>query len=274
MRTLRGGGSGIITAEIGLWDKKMDNDRDQKISAYWEDPQTSSMNDKYIATLETEMIRRHIPAGARVLDLGCGDGSGSVGYRAGVRSYFALERSWKMLREFQAREGGIPMVRGDLRALPFSRDPKHLFPVVITQRALINLPDEAAQEEVLNILPELVQPGGSLLLCEAFREGSQNLNALRQHLGFDPIPARWHNVHLTHPQVEKVLSPRLELAAEEDLSTYFFLTRVVNQALSGNVPLEWDRPFNKIAFDISQSGLGPQIRGWSHITLQVWKKKR
>jgi len=251
----------------------MDNDRDNKISAYWEDPQTSSMNDKYIATLETEMIRRHILPGERVLDLGCGDGTGSAGYRVGVGAYFALERSWKMLREFKDREPVIPLVRGDLRALPFSRETKDLFPVVITQRALINLPDEAIQEEILNILPELVAPGGSLLLCEAFREGSESLNALRQHLGFDPIPARWHNVHLSHPLVEKVFTGHLELIAEEDLSTYFFLTRVVNQALSGNVPLDWDRPFNKIAFDISRSGLGPQFRGWSHITLQVWKKK-
>jgi SAM-dependent methyltransferase len=251
----------------------MDNDRDDKISAYWEDPKTSSMNDKYIATLETEMIRRHIRPGERVLDLGCGDGTGSAGYREGVGAYFALERSWKMLREFKDREPGIALIRGDLRALPFSRETDNLFPVVITQRALINLPDEAAQEEVLNVLPGLVAPGGSLLLCEAFREGSQNLNTLRQHLGYDPIPPRWHNVHLTHPLVEKVLADRLELFVEEDLSTYFFLTRVVNQALSGNVPLDWDRPFNKVAFDISQSGLGPQFRGWSHITLQVWKKK-
>ena len=135
----------------------MDNDRDDKISAYWEDPKTSSMNDKYIATLETEMIRRHIRPGERVLDLGCGDGTGSAGYRVGVGAYFALERSWKMLREFKDREPGIALVRGDLRALPFSRETDNLFPVVITQRALINLPDEAAQEEVLNILPELVR---------------------------------------------------------------------------------------------------------------------
>jgi SAM-dependent methyltransferase len=208
----------------------MEIDRDQKISAYWEDPQTSSMNDKYIATLETEMIRRHMPADARVLDLGCGDGSGSAGYRSGVGVYFAMERSWKMIREFQTREGGIPLVRGDLRALPFSRHPKDLFQVVITQRALINLPDKAAQEEVLALLPDLIQPGGLLLLCEAFREGSENLNALRQHLGYDPIPPRWHNVHLTHPLVENMLAGRMELIAEEDLSTYFFLTRVVNQA--------------------------------------------
>ena len=79
----------------------MDNDRDDKISAYWEDSKTSSMNDKYIATLETEMIRSHIRRGERVLDLGCGDGTGSAGYRVGVGAYFALERSWKMLREFQ-----------------------------------------------------------------------------------------------------------------------------------------------------------------------------
>jgi len=251
----------------------MTEDRDAKISAYWEDPKTSSMNDRYVATLETEMISRHILPEERVLDLGCGDGTGSQGYRAShTGGYIAMERAWKMLGEFTKREPGLALLRGDLRALPFSRAPEHLFPVVITQRALINLPDETAQEAVLNSLPGLVMPGGKLLLCEAFREGAENINILREHLGYPAIPARWHNVHLTHALTQRVLGDRMELTAEEDLSMYFFLTRVVNQALSGNVPLDWDRPFNKVAFDIARSGLGPVFRGWSHITLQVWKK--
>jgi hypothetical protein len=59
--------------------------------------------------------------------------------------------------------------------------------------------------------------------------------------------------------------------AEPGLGHNVHLTCMVNLALSGNVPLDWDRPFNKV--DIARSGLGPVFRGWSHITLQVWVKK-
>ncbi len=251
----------------------MIDERDEKIRAYWEDPKTGSMNDRYVATLETEMLARHIHPEDSVLDLGCGDGSGTTGYRSYVKRYVGLERSWKMLSEFHSKSPKQELARGDLRSLPFSPEAGQGFSVIVTQRALINLPDAESQEEVLQQLPGLLRPDGKLLLCEAFRDGAENINKLREHLGYDAIPARWHNVHLEKSLTKRVLSPELTLVVEEDLSTYFFLTRVVNQALNGPGPIDWDRPFNKIAFDIARSGLGPQMKGFSHISLEVWEKR-
>jgi hypothetical protein len=38
------------------------------------------------------------------------------------------------------------------------------------------------------------------------------------------------------------------------------------------VQLDWNDPFNKMAFDLSRSPNAPKFRGFSHISLQVWEK--
>lgn len=251
----------------------MSDERDEKISAYWENYTTTSMNDTFVATLETEMISRHILPNDIVLDLGCGDGTGSIGYRKNITGYVGFDRSAKMLKVFADRESGQMLGRADLRAIPLSPDLDLPFSVVITQRSLINLPDEASQEMVLKQLPSFLRPGGKLLICEAFRDGAANLNALRTEFGFNAIPARWHNVHLERSLTERMLRSEMELSAEEDLSMYFFLTRVVKQIIHGDVQLDWNDPFNKMAFELARSQFAPKFQGFSHISLQVWVKK-
>jgi SAM-dependent methyltransferase len=251
----------------------MTDERDSQINAYWENYTTTSMNDTYVATLETEMLARYIHPDDRILDLGCGDGTGSLGYRKICPHYAGLDRSLKMLKVFEAREPGLPLARCDLRFLPISPRQALPFTVVITQRSLINLPDAESQEAVLRQLPAFLHPGGRLLLCEAFRDGAENINALRTQFGHKAIPARWHNVHLERALTQRVLAGEMDLAAEEDLSMYFFLTRVVKQLINGDVALGWDDPFNKMAFDLARSPHSPKFKGYSHISLQVWVKR-
>jgi SAM-dependent methyltransferase len=245
--------------------------RDARIRAYWEDPASESMYDKYLAALEAEMIARHVRPEDRVLDLGCGDGTGSQACRGRCASYVGLDRSQTMLTRFATREVGSLLIQGDLRALPVPRVNRPVFTSVLTQRALINLPDAAAQEEVLRRLPDLLTDGGRLLLCEAFHEGVERLNALRVHLGCELISPKWHNVHLDRTLTARVLGGRMDLIAEEDLSVYYLLTRVVHQALVGDAVPKWDSPINRIAFEIARSGEAPAITGYSTIVLQVWQ---
>ena len=178
-----------------------------------------------------------------------------------------------MLKVFSEREPGLPLARCDLRFLPISPRQALPFTVVITQRSLINLPDAESQEAVLRQLPAFLHPGGRLLLCEAFRDGAENINALRTQFGYKAIPARWHNVHLERALTQRVLAGEMDLEAEEDLSMYFFLTRVVKQLINGDVALGWDDPFNKMAFELARSPHSPRFKGYSHISLQVWVKR-
>ena len=251
----------------------IDEERDVRIRAYWEDLRTESMYDGYLAMLEARMLARYVRAGDTVLDLGCGDGTGSRIYRRRCRSYVGLDRSKSMLARFMKREPGCRLIRGDLRALPLPRACEARFTTVITQRSLINLPDAAAQEKVIGELPGLLQPHGRLLLCEAFREGVEHLNALRVHLGCDPILPKWHNVHLDRALTTRALGSTLDLAVEEDLSLYYLLTRVVHQALIGKSSPKWDSPINRIAFQIANSAEAPLLTGYSTIVLQVWQRR-
>jgi hypothetical protein len=118
-----------------------------------------------------------------------------------------------------------------------------------------------------------LQPHGRLLICEAFREGVERLNALRVHLGCDPISPKWHNVHLDRALTARALESTLDLTAEEDLSVYYFLTRVVHQALVGKSSPKWNSPINRIAFQIATSAEAPLITGYSTIALQVWQRR-
>ena len=93
----------------------MSDERDVQIQAYWENYNTTSMNDTFVATLETEMLARYIGPDDSVLDLGCGDGTGSQGYRKICPHYSDIDRSMKMLNTFTNREPVKKLVRSDLR---------------------------------------------------------------------------------------------------------------------------------------------------------------
>jgi hypothetical protein len=66
----------------------------------------------------------------------------------------------------------------------------------------------------------------------------------------------------------------MHLEKEEDLSCYYFLTRVVHQALVGEAVPQWNSPINRIAFKIAKSGKTPDFKGFSTIMLQIWRRKK
>ena len=251
----------------------IDDIRENRIRAYWEDPDTVSMYDEYLATLEAEMVAGHVRPDDHLLDLGCGDGTGSRFLRQRCRSYVGVDLSRRMLSRFALREPGWPLVLADLRALPFGRATRWPFTAVVAQRVLVNLPNAATQEAAIRRLASWVPPGGRLLLCEAFREGVERLNALRTHLGCKPLAPAWHNVHLDRATTARALAGTMDLVIEQDLSVYYFLTRVVHQALVGDAYPEWNSPINRIAFQIARSPEAPAIAGYSTILLQVWQAR-
>jgi ubiquinone/menaquinone biosynthesis C-methylase UbiE len=108
---------------------------------------------------------RQLPAGASVLDLGCGaghqsDGAARLGLRV-VSSDFALE----MARTTRDRRGpGAAAVVADARATPFRSE---RFDAVMLLGVLGYLPDPRACLENLN---DLLRPGGRLIIDVAIPE--------------------------------------------------------------------------------------------------------
>ena len=111
------------------------------------------------------------PAGARVLDMGCGTGTQLELYRRQGCDVVGLDPSPAMLRQARSKLGqGVLLVRGDAACAPFSDGSFHL---VLISMALHEMPP-AGRDTVLSEARRLMGERGRVLLVD-----------------FHPGPLRW-----------------------------------------------------------------------------------
>ena len=99
---------------------------------------------------------QYLPAGARLLDLGCGGGqdAGDLGRRG--HRVVGLDRTSALLLLGRHRHPSLPLVRADLRDLPFQA---MSFDGLWAAAVLMHLPKPDARR-ILADLCKLVRPGG------------------------------------------------------------------------------------------------------------------
>jgi len=138
--------------------------------------------------LEEELILGLVglPAGRRILDVGCGDGVlASALARAGA-TVMGVDRDRHMLTIGQSRgqRAGLHLefVEGDIRALPFA---DATFDVVIAITALCFVPDP---ERVVREMARVLRPGGRAVIGEL---GRWNLWAARRRISGWLGPSVW-----------------------------------------------------------------------------------
>jgi SAM-dependent methyltransferase len=111
---------------------------------------------------------KYLPADARLLDLGCGGGhdAGDLdqrGYRV-----VGVDRTGALLSAGRRRHALLPLVRADLRQLPFEA---MSFDGLWAAASLMHLPKPAARR-LLTDLYRLIRPGG--LLAATATQGAQS----------------------------------------------------------------------------------------------------
>jgi ubiquinone/menaquinone biosynthesis C-methylase UbiE len=112
-----------------------------------------------------------LPAGSRILDLGCGNGvpiTEALG-RTGCR-VVGLDSSMGMLAHFRNNLPGIPVVRGDARQCPFVND---AFDAAISWGMMFHLP-RADQSAVLGSISRVLKSGAPFLFTAAEIEGADD----------------------------------------------------------------------------------------------------
>ncbi len=162
-----------------------------------------------------ELTRRvidlcRLPAGARILDVGCGPGASVAWLRAQGYAAFGLDRSGKLLGEARQDHPGLPVVRADAAGLPFCGE---IFDLVLAECVLCLLP---APERMLAECRRVLNPGAALVVtdlylagantprppgrpecgCVAGARGRETLQALAAAAGFDPVAWEDHSSHL------------------------------------------------------------------------------
>ena len=124
-----------------------------------------------------------------VLDLGCGAGQDTRLLRARQHHAIGVDRTWPLLAYARRRNRRVPLIQGDMRALPFRPG---AFAAIWAAASLIHLPKPAARR-LLRALRTMVPRGG--LLAATVAQG--------RHAGFlrtGWIPgryfARWQKAEL------------------------------------------------------------------------------
>ena len=132
---------------------------------YWTD------RGRTVGVTEALAVAATLPAGSRMLDLGCGNGVPITEalVKAGCR-VVGLDSSIGMLTHFRDTLSGTPVVRGDARQCPFLNAG---FDAVISWGMMFHLPrgDQAA---VLASVSRVLKPGAPFLFTGAEIEGAQD----------------------------------------------------------------------------------------------------
>lgn len=209
---------------------------------------TSTMADQTTRQLEIDAVLSCIghvlassPEALEVLEVGCGNG-----HLLGVlRSTYpqliltGLDFSEEMVKLAASRNlDRCTTMVGDVRRLPWTDE---RFDVVVAERCIINLLEEADQDTALMELHRVLRPAGHLVLIEAYTDGLENLNRARDELGLAPTEVPFHNRWFDKAHVMEVLEPRFELVVAGHgvavpptnfLSSHYFISRVLYPAVT------------------------------------------
>jgi SAM-dependent methyltransferase len=226
------------------------------IKQYWDErarqhaaSAAATTDDVYLRELEIErLVQRFremaLPEGARVLDVGCGNGYSTLALaeRFPDLRFLGVDYSEPMIASCEQELAARPHLRGRAAfRVGDVLDLKHLleeageapFDAALTDRCLINLPDLPRQAAAVAQIAACLAPGAPYVAIENFVEGHDAMNALRAAVDLPPIPIRWHNRYFTEPEFRDCVAPCFEgLRFDDFSSTYYFATRVIYSAFA------------------------------------------
>lgn len=260
----------------------------ENIVAFWDDraeefgkDRRANTPDPWINCVERTSIGQilaGLTASSDILDVGCANGYSTFLLHEAFpqHRFVGGDLSQKMIAQAKARLCELPPEKGgNLRfeamdMLDLGRF-QGSFDVVITMRALLNLPNSEAQWQAIGQIAGCLRPGGQLIAIENFRNSQEKLNSVRRDLGLSPLPYRWHNCWFEESEFLKRCSEYFKLVAFEPIaSTYYLVTRVVYSKmcqLEGREP-DYDHPIYEIATKM------PAVGDYGPIKLSHWIKSK
>jgi len=246
----------------------------KSVQAHWDREDVESMYDKHLLSSEIALIKEHIAPGSRVLDVGCGEGEGTLVYSSIPQvTVCGIDFSATRLAKARQRLGGRANVTLQTQDILQPLKVEGLFNAIVSQRCLINITDSLLQQAALKNLGTSLKPGGKFILLEGSVQGVDELNRFRAVMKLPPIPVQWHNRFFDDGELRAFMSGEgYELVHEDGIGEYLLLTRGIRPLLDDT--LNWDSPFNELAAQRELRGLLNLGSRFSRLKLTVFVKHR
>ncbi len=242
----------------------------EEIRDYWEehgrrelgeDSAPLKKRDEVLQRLIEDAMIRSLPAGAKLVDVGCGDGTSTLRFSETAGQSLGLDYAAKrveMARRIAADAGasGIEFDVGDVTDLSPIIDRHGQFDVCTMIRCLINLPTWEDQAKGIDEIAQCVRPGGLFIVSEGWREGFDAISVARERLGLEPIRLVTHNRSMTRPEFEGKAFKYFDFVDYVNLGFYLFMSRVFQPAFVAPEPPRHDHEINAIAGKMAEAGLG------------------
>jgi ubiquinone/menaquinone biosynthesis C-methylase UbiE len=224
----------------------------------------ASWGDNFMIDLEIATIGEHIMSGAKVLDIGCGNGFSTfrqLDEHPDIDSIFGVDYSEEMIffaAQTKRNRGlgeKIAFEVGDIRAIGF---PENSFDLVYTTRVLINLPNWEEQKSAIDECIRVTRPSGKVIFSEAFWEPLVLLNAMRTLKQLPALVEHDFNRYLKKSEIDKLLRNQgLAFCVNDFSSVYYLGSRFLRELVTDPTAYPgFSNPINRIFYEIEKEFSG------------------
>ncbi|MGH7001640.1 MAG: class I SAM-dependent methyltransferase, partial [Stellaceae bacterium] len=261
------------------YDKAVQDHYD-KVAAECGDSPTSTMADAITRRIETDAVVGFIRLAmsskdSAIADVGCGNGYTlaelAQRFPHARLTGFEQNAAMRVIAERRFDGSGVRIFPGDIRNAKFADGQK--FGCIVCQRVLINLLDPRDQKMALDNLVAATKPGGHLIFIEAFTSGLGRLNTAREEFGLPPLPAAEHNLYLPDDFFMDAsltpFSPPGWHVSPNELSTHYFVSRVLHPALLGTRPFVRNSEFVRFFSE----ALPPAIGDYTQLRILAFTRR-
>lgn len=240
----------------------------KSVKSYWEkqakvykESDLATAPDHFYREHEIASILTHLKDGARVLDVGCGNGYSTLRFaRSFPHAHFVgVDYSETMInhatralkKEKVSIRKRVSFFTGDVLALSdVLQIQKMKFDYIVSERCIINLKNWEEQKQSLIEMRKFLKKNGRIILVENTQEGLARLNTLRKQFSLHAIGIRWHNFYVPEKKFLTFVKRHFILESTENIGNlYYIVSRVVYAKLAqleGKEP-RYDHPINEIA---------------------------
>ena len=214
--------------------------------------------DHWFRTLERRKIQEileKIENKKNILDIGCGDGRTIIALSQKFPdcNFFGIDNAELMIENAKKLSDNVEFQILDMQKL---NTLNRKFDVIISDRALINLPNRKSQEETIKKIVNSLTEGGHYLMIENFIEGHNEMNRLRCKLKLKKIPIHWYSAYFDEAFAKEFILKHFSIIKRENISSlYYLITKVVYSKICQLEKREpdYDNIIYKVITDLNES---------------------